>query len=859
MNRPFVHLHLHTHLSLLDGACRIDELMGTVRAMGMPAVAMTDHGNMFATVEFYRAAKEAALRPILGIEAYVAPGSRHDRALAKGEKNQHLVLLAKNATGYRNLLKLSSKAYLEGFYYKPRIDKELLRDHAEGIVGLSACLNGEVNRLVRHEKYEEAAAAARFYREVFDGDFYLELQDHGIPDELLANRRLLDLARELDLPLVATNDCHYLRREHAAAHDALLCIQTGKNRDDQDRMRYTTDELFLKSADEMWERFGAVPEALENTMKIAERCAVELEFDRLLLPDFPPPPPFTELDPYLRHLCEAGLRQRYGELTDELRRRLDYELGVIHQMGYAGYFLIVQDFIAYARSQGVPVGPGRGSAAGSLVSYCLGITNIDPIRYQLLFERFLNPERITMPDIDVDFSDRGRAKVIQYVVEKYGADNVSQIITFGTMAARAVVRDVGRVMAMPYSEVDRIAKMVPAELKMTLEKALDQSPDLKALHDSDAKVQELISIARVLEGLSRHASTHAAGVVITPTPLPDYVPLFRANEGEVTTQFDMGACEKIGLLKMDFLGLRTLTVLQDALAMLQARGIEVDLDVLPFDDPETYALFCRGDTVGVFQFESSGMAEYLRKLQPEVLEDLIAMNALYRPGPLGSGMIEDFIDRKHGVKRFEYEHPVLESILKETYGVIVYQEQVMQIASALAGYSLGEADLLRRAMGKKKKEIMDEQRAGFVQRSLERNFPRATAEKVFDLMAHFAGYGFNKSHSAGYAVVAYHTAWLKVHHPVEFMAATLTSEMSNSDRVMVLLSECRRMGIGVLPPDVNSSEEAFTVHEGAIRFGLGAVKGVGHHAVARRALSSPCTNSARGSIRGRSTGSVSSL
>jgi DNA polymerase-3 subunit alpha len=828
---PFAHLHVHTHLSLLDGACRIDELMNSVQQMGMESVAMTDHGNMFASIEFYACARECGIRPILGLEAYLAPGSRHDRQAAKGEKNHHLILLARDRSGWLNLLQLSSKAFLEGFYYKPRIDKELLAAHAGGLIGMSACLNGEVNRLLRYERYDEARAAASFYRDVFAGDFFLELQDHGIPDEAAVNRRLIDLARETGLPLVATNDTHYLRPEHAAAHDALLCIQTGKTRDEKDRLRFSTDQMYLKSPEEMYALFPGQEEALANTVRIAERCDVKLEFGKLLLPQFPPPPPFTDLDEYLRHLCDEGLRRRYGDRTAELSERLDYELRVIRQTGYAGYFLIVQDFINYARSQGVPVGPGRGSAAGSLVSYTLGITNIDPIRYQLLFERFLNPERVSMPDIDIDFSDRGRARVIQYVVEKYGAENVCQIITFGTMAARAVVRDVGRVMGMPYVEVDRIAKSVPPELKMTLGKALLQSPELKAQYDGDERVRELIGIARVLEGLSRHASTHAAGVVITPTPLTDYVPLFRTKDDEVTTQFDMGACEKIGILKIDFLGLRTLTVLQDCLEMLNRRGVLVDLETLTVDDPKTYALFCRGETVGIFQFESSGMTEYLRKLQPAVLEDLIAMNALYRPGPLQSGMVEDFIERKHGRRRIQYEHPLLEPILQETYGVIVYQEQVMQIASALAGYSLGEADLLRRAMGKKKKEIMDKQRAGFVERALARGIPKTTAAKVFDLMAHFAGYGFNKSHSAGYAVVAYQTAFLKVNHPVEFMAASLTSEMSNSDRVMTLLSECRRMGISVRPPDVNLSVEGFTVHEGAIRFGLGAVKGVGHNAV----------------------------
>lgn len=831
MRHPFVHLHCHTQFSLLDGAVRIDEMLDLAADMGMPAAAITDHGNMFGAVQFYRAARERDLRPVLGLETYVAPGSRFDRIPGRDQKSCHLLLLARNQAGYANLVKLTSRAFTEGFYYKPRVDRELLAEHSEGITALSACLNGEVSRHLLAERFDDARSAAAFYREIYDGQFYLELQDHGIPEEEVVNRRMIDLAGEMDLPLVATNDCHYLRKEHAAAHDVLLCIQTGKKRDDADRMHFSTDQMYFKSPQEMYSLFGHVKDALANTLRIAEMCDVTMEFGRLKLPGFPLPQGFDDPDEYLGHLCRGGLDRLYPQVSGELLERLQYELGIIRQMGYAGYFLIVQDFIAYARSQGVPVGPGRGSAAGSLVAYTLGITTIDPIRYSLLFERFLNPERVTMPDIDVDFSDRGRSKVIQYVVERYGADNVCQIITFGTMAARAVIRDVGRVLGMPYGDVDRIAKMIPAELGITLERALEQSPDLKKAGNGDDRVRELISIARVLEGLARHASTHAAGVVITPTPLTENVPLYRTNDNEVTTQWEKGACEKVGLLKMDFLGLRTLTVLQDCLESLAGRGIELDLQNIPLDDPETFRLLARGDTVGIFQFESSGMAEYLRKLRPECLEDMIAMNALYRPGPLGSGMVDDFIERKHGRRRIEYEHPLLEPILRETYGVIVYQEQVMQIASELAGYSLGEADLLRRAMGKKKKEIMDEQRALFLERSREREIPEAAAQRIFDLMAHFSGYGFNKSHSAGYAFVAYQTAYLKVHHPVEFMAAAVTSEMSNSDRVMILLTEAKRMGIRVLPPDINLSDEQFTVHGEAIRFGLGAVKGVGHNAV----------------------------
>lgn len=798
----------------------------------MPALAITDHGNLFGLIEFYREAHAQGIRPVLGIETYLAPASRHDRSGGKGERNNyHLVLLARNQAGYQNLLKLSSYAYLEGLYHRPRVDRDLLSKHGEGLIGLSGCLNGEVNVLLREDRYDEARSAARFYREVFDS-FYLELQDHGIADERKVIRRLVDLGREIDLPLVATNDSHYIHKDHAGAHDALLCIQTGKVQTDANRLRFETPEMYLKTPEEMRDLFSGLPEALENSLRIAESCEVDLKFGHLRLPHFPCPPEFADLDAYLESLCRTGLRRRYGEPTANLQQRLEYELGVIRRMNYGGYFLIVQDFIAYARSQGIPVGPGRGSAAGSLVAYCLGITNIDPIAHNLIFERFLNPERISMPDIDVDFSDRGRAQVIRYVVDKYGAENVSQIITFGTMAARAVVRDVGRVMGMPYSEVDRVAKMVPSTLHITLEKAIEESPDLRKRFDEDPQIQQLVRTGQVLEGIARHASTHAAGVVISPTPLIESVPLYRSSEGEVTTQWDMGTCEKVGLLKIDFLGLRTLTVLQDCLEMIRSNhGATVDLDSLATDDTEVYALFARGDTVGIFQFESSGMTDYLRKLRPSSIEDLTAMNALYRPGPLGSGMIDDFIQRKHGQKSIRYEHPLLEPILKDTYGVIVYQEQVMQIASAMAGYSLGDADLLRRAMGKKKHEIMEEQRDIFVARAVDGGIPRETAKKVFALMDHFAGYGFNKSHSAGYALVAYQTAWLKTHYPAEFLAASLTSWMSDKDRTMILLAEAKRLGIRVLPPDVSVSGECFSVADGVIRFGLGAVKGIGHTAV----------------------------
>ncbi|MBP7669338.1 MAG: DNA polymerase III subunit alpha [Candidatus Eisenbacteria bacterium] len=823
----FVHLHTHTQFSLLDGAIKVKELAARTAALGMPAVAITDHGNLFGAIEFHRAMTEANLRPVLGMEAYVAAGSRHDRASSGSNGFHHLVLLARNQAGWRNLVHLASIGYLEGFYYKPRIDREALARHSEGLIGLSACLRGEVNVLARAGKIAEAERAARSYAELFDGQFYLELQDHGIEQEALANQRLLDLSRATGIPLVASNDCHYLEREHAAAHDILLCIQTNHPRNDPRRLRLEGDRFHLRSPEEMEALFSHCPEALANTVKIAEQCDVPLKFGSLQLPCFPLPEGFAGPDAYLEHLAWEGARRRYGDYGEAVSARMRYELDVIRRMEYAGYFLIVRDFIEFARSRGVPVGPGRGSAAGSIVSYAVGITNIDPLAYDLLFERFLNPERVSMPDIDVDFSDRGRAEVIRYVIDRYGAENVCQIITFGTMAARAVVRDVGRVMGMSYPEVDRIAKLVPGELKMTLEKALAQVPELRELADGDARVGELLAVARVLEGLTRHASTHAAGVVITPTPLAEHAPLFRGREGEVTTQWDMVACEKIGLLKMDLLGLRTLTVVQDALALLARRGVTVDIDAIPFDDRAVFALMSRGETVGVFQFESAGMMEYLRKLQPERMEDLIAMNALYRPGPLGAGMVDSYIARKQGREKIVYEHPCLEPILASTYGTIVYQEQVMQIASCMAGYRLGEADELRRAMAKKKREAMKKHRDLFLAGGAERKIPRATAEKVFDLMAHFAEYGFNRSHSAGYAVLAYQTAWLKAHHPVEFMAASLTSETSDTERILVLLGECRRMGIEVLPPDVNASEADFTVWQGRIRFGLAGVKGLG--------------------------------
>jgi DNA polymerase-3 subunit alpha len=828
----FVHLHNHSEYSLLDGACRTRDMVAQAVDYEMPALALTDHGSLFGVIEFYRNAVAAGLKPIVGCEVYVAPGDRRDRRPRQGEVAWHLVLLARNTRGYQNLMKLSSLGYLEGFYYKPRVDKALLREYSEGLIALSACLKGEVTSHNVARRPDAAKKAALEYQEIFgEGNFYLEVQHHDIEDEIRNIDLMISLSRELGMPLVATNDIHFMKPEHADSHEVLLCVQTGKTLSDTDRMR-SNRHLYFRSPDEMGRLFTGLPEALAGTVEIAERCNLVLEFGQMHLPRYPLPAGFSSLTEYMRHLAFDGARKRYPAITPELEARLEYELGVIEQMGFAGYFLVVADFTHQARQMGIPVGPGRGSAAGSLVSYCLGITNIDPIKYDLLFERFLNPERVSMPDIDIDFCYERRSEIIRYVVDKYGEESVAQIITFGTMKARAAVRDVGRVMGIPYSEVDRLAKLVPEELGIELVNALRQEPALQEAVAADEKYRRLFEHAQVLEGLSRHASTHAAGVVIAPGPLTDWVPLYRGSKGEITTQYSMTNVEEVGLLKVDFLGLRTLTVLHEAIGLVEQRGESIDLDTLPLDDQDTYDLFSRGDTVGIFQFESSGMRDYLRKLRPNCFDDLIAMNALYRPGPLGSNMVDDFIDRKHGRKPIEYPHPVLRPILESTSGIIVYQEQVMRIASEMAGFSLGEADLLRRAMGKKKAEVMEEQREAFVAGAVARKTDRAIAERVFELMAHFAGYGFNKSHSTGYALVAYQTAWLKAHYPAEFMAATLSSEMGDSDRVVILIEEARRLGLEVAPPDVNESQDKFSVTPGGIiRFGLGAVKNVGHGAI----------------------------
>jgi DNA polymerase-3 subunit alpha len=831
----FVHLHTHSQYSLLDGACKLDEVIKRAKEFNMPALAITDHGNMFAAAEFYKKATSSGIKPIIGTEAYVAAGSRFDKRPSNTSPDGgfHLVLLASNQEGYKNLVKLSSYGFLEGFYHRPRIDKDILRQHSKGLIALSACLKGEVNWHLLHGNPDKALMAARELNEIFgEGNFFLEMQNHGLDKEQLLIPMLNTIHRETGIPLVATNDCHYINRQDYEAHDALLCIQTGKMVSDTDRMRYNTDQIYFKSSEEMYKIFEAYPEALENTVKIAERCNLEIPMGRLYLPDFPIPENFVDADDYLRQLCETGLQERYGKITAEMRKRLDYELDVIKQMRYAGYFLIVKDFIDYARSIGVPVGPGRGSAAGSLVSYCVKITNIDPLKYSLLFERFLNPERISMPDIDIDFADRGRDKIIDYVVKKYGHENVCQIITFGTMAARAVVRDVGRVLGMAYAEVDRIAKMIPFAVNMTLDQALVVNKELKDLYDGDIRVKKLIDLSQTLEGLARHASTHAAGVVIAPSALTDYVPLFKGTKDEITTQFDMKRIEDIGLLKMDFLGLRTLTVIKDCLEMVeQNHGKKIDIDNVNLSDPKIYKLFARGDTVGIFQFESAGMRDYLRRMKSDKFTDLIVMNALYRPGPLDSGMIDTYIERKHGREKLSYDHPKLEKILKDTYGVIVFQEQVLQIANALAGYTMGKADILRKAMGKKQAKLMAEQKREFLKGCEEQKIDSKIANNVFDQIETFARYGFNKAHSTCYAFIAVQCAYLKTYYPHEFLAANMTSEMDSSDRIYILMEECRKLGITVLPPDVNESLKGFSVRDGKIRFGLLGVKNVGESAV----------------------------
>ncbi|MBM3859294.1 MAG: DNA polymerase III subunit alpha [Verrucomicrobia bacterium] len=838
----FVHLHLHTEYSLLDSTCRIAALMEKARACKMPAIAMTDHGNLYGVVDFYKAAMDNGIKPIIGCEAYVAPGDRREKKAANArEAAHHLVLLAKDETGYRNLIKLVSEAHLTGFYYKPRIDKELLRQHAKGLIGLSSCLKGEVPSRLAEGQIGLAKAAADEYRQIFEkGDFYLELQDNDIAEQRDANRALIQLAKEFKLPLVATNDVHYIEHEHAEAHDVLICLQTQSLLSDEKRMRYGSDKFYFRTPEEMQALFAETPEAIANTIAITEKCSLKLEFGKLRFPVYPPPAGVTR-EQYLRQLVEEGVRARYGgrAADKEIVERVEHELRVIEKQGFVSYFLIVWDFVHHAKSKGIPVGPGRGSAAGSMVAYALGITDIDPLRYNLFFERFLNPERLSPPDIDMDFCYNRRPEVIKYVRDKYGEDHVAQIITFGTLGAKMVVRDVGRVLGIPYADCDRIAKTIPLALKpdekkgeTELKLALRISPDLKAAYENEETARRIIDYGLTLEGLPRNSSTHAAGVVIAAEPLIHLVPLTTGtNESDVVTQFSMNPLGELGLLKMDFLGLKTLTVIHDACNLIeQTTGQRPDMAAIPMDDQKTFDLLAKANTVGLFQLESGGMRDLCRQIGVDSIDVINALIALYRPGPME--MIPAYIARKHGKEPITYDHPLLEPILKETYGIFVYQEQVMQATNVLAGYSLGAADIFRRAMGKKKPEEMNKQRDTFIAGCHQKNnLPEGKAKKIFDLLEKFAGYGFNKSHSAAYAVVAYQTAWLKANHPVEFMAALLSNELANTDKIQQFVTEARRMGIEVLPPDINASGVRFTVESGKIRFGLAAIKNVGEIAV----------------------------
>ncbi len=840
----FVHLHLHTEFSLLDGACRIDELLDEAVKLKMPALAVTEHGNMFSSVVFHDHARDRGLNPILGCEVYVAQGSRFEKSGPQTETN-HLVLLAETYEGWQNLIKLSSAGYTEGFYYRPRIDKELLAQHSKGLIGLSSCLKGEVASALKVEQARPALEAAARLRDILGPDnFFLEMQYQGIEEQLVVNRGLIPLARELNLPLVATNDVHYLRHGDHQPHDILLCIGSGKTVTDAKRLRYTGDQFFLKTADQMAEVFNGHEDALKNTLLIAERANVHIPKGVNHLPTFGVPEGMT-LDQYFEQVAREGFAQRLTRLQqlkaagqlrhtiEEYETRLDYEIAMIKKMGYTGYFLIVWDFIRYGREKGIPVGPGRGSAAGSLVAWCLRITDVDPIDYDLLFERFLNPERVSMPDIDVDFCERRRGEVIDYVTQKYGRENVAQIITFGTMKAKAVIRDVGRALDMPFADVDRIAKQIPPALDMTLDKALAENPVLKDMAAKDAKVKEVLDIGRRLEGMSRHASVHAAGVVIAPGPITDYAPLYKGSRDEIVTQWNMKEVERVGLLKMDFLGLSTLTLIDDAIKEIKrTEGVDLDIDAIPLDDAKTYRVFQEGAAHGIFQFESSGMRELLRKARPERLDDLIALNALYRPGPLKSGMVDDYIARKQGLKEVKYDLPQLAPILQDTYGVIAYQEQVMLIAQALAGFSLAQADMLRKAMGKKDPKVMAKQREAFMAGASAKDISEKKATKIFDLMEYFAGYGFNKSHSTAYAYLAYQTAYLKANYPWHFAAALLTIEAQNADKLSTYLGECRDRGVPVLQPDINQSQLRFSVEPGkGVRFGLTAIKGLGEGAI----------------------------
>ena len=832
----FAHLHVHTEYSLLDGSNKIKECVSRVKELGMNSVAITDHGVMFGVIDFYRAAKAVGIKPILGCEVYVAPGSRFDKEAAGSgeERYYHLVLLAENDLGYHNLMKIVSRGFTEGYYYKPRVDLEVLKEFHEGIIALSACLAGEVQRNILRGMYSEGKEAALRYQKIFgEGNFFLELQDHGMQEQKMVNQSLLRMSQETGIELVATNDIHYTYAEDEKPHDMLLCIQTGKKLSDENRMRYEGGQYYIKSEEEMRTLFPYALQALENTQKIADRCNVEIEFGVTKLPKYDVPEGYTSWE-YLQHLCYQGLKKRYPSGDEALKNRLEYELSVIKSMGYVDYFLIVWDFIKYAKDHGIMVGPGRGSAAGSIVAYCLEITSIDPIKYQLLFERFLNPERVSMPDIDVDFCFERRQEVIDYVVEKYGSDRVVQIVTFGTMAAKGVIRDVGRVMDLPYAFVDSIAKMIPKELNITLDRALSMNPELKKLYQEDDQVHELIDMSKRLEGLPRHTSMHAAGVVISQKSVDEYVPLSLGSDGSVVAQFTMTTLEELGLLKMDFLGLRTLTVIQDAARLAsESAGERIDINQIDYDDKRVLESIGTGKTDGIFQLESGGMKSFMKELKPQNLEDIIAGISLYRPGPMD--FIPQYIKGKNHPETITYDCPQLEPILAPTYGCIVYQEQVMQIVRDLAGYTLGRSDLLRRAMSKKKGEVMERERKNFVYGNPEEGVPgciangidEKTANKIYDEMIDFAKYAFNKSHAAAYAVVSYQTAWLKYYYPVEFMAALMTSVIDNPGKVSEYIYTCRQLGIEILPPDINKGEGSFSVDNGNIRYGLAAIKSIG--------------------------------
>ena len=832
----FTHLHVHTEYSLLDGSSKIKELLPRAKELGMDSLAITDHGVMYGVIDFYKKAKEVGIKPILGCEIYVAPGSRFDREFSKGEdRYHHLVLLAENNEGYKNLMKIVTRGFTEGYYYRPRVDYEILKEYHEGIIALSACLAGEIPNKILKDDYQGAKESALALRSIFGKEnFFLELQDHGIREQTLVNTSLLRMARELEIPLVATNDIHYIKEEDAVPHDLLLCIQTGKLVTDKDRMRYEGGQYYLKSEEEMKKLFPYAPEALENTHKIAERCNVDIVFGQQKVPKYDVPAGY-DAESYLRYLCENGLKKRYGsQPSKDLIDRMNYELNTIRNMGYVDYFLIVWDFINYAKRNGIAVGPGRGSAAGSIVAYCLEITDIDPIRFQLIFERFLNPERVSMPDIDVDFCYERRQEVIDYVYDKYGKDKVVQIVTFGTMAARMAVRDVGRVLNIPYHQVDKVAKMIPMELGITIAKALESNPDLKAAYESDDSVKYLVDMSMRLEGLPRHTSIHAAGVVIGSQSLDEFVPLSRGADNVITTQFTMTTIEELGLLKMDFLGLRTLTVIQDAVRMISRKlGREFDINQIDYNDAKVYEMISQGKTEGVFQLESAGMKSFMKELKPENIEDIIAGISLYRPGPMD--FIPKYVKGKQNKDSITYRCPELEEILAPTYGCIVYQEQVMQIVMKLAGYTLGRSDLVRRAMSKKKADVMQRERANFVygneaegvEGCIKRGIPEDVANQVFDEMIDFAKYAFNKSHAAAYAVVSYQTAWLRCYYPVEFMAALLTSVIINTKKITEYINTCRAMGIQILPPDINEGEAGFSVSGDGIRYGLAAIKSLG--------------------------------